>query len=142
MAVPPSRKTLTAVIVARGWEVAAIPFIDITGDRPGSSRFRMCDLPFGVWLFDIRAPAEGLSLAVAHKLVEAPPCRKSLEGLSRARKSRSARLPKFSSSFHQDGADEACRPVRKFMKYKAEFAISPNLGKTLRNGDFRGFLVD
>jgi hypothetical protein len=41
MALPPACSTLTAVIVARGWEAAAMPVVEWTGERPGSSKFRI-----------------------------------------------------------------------------------------------------
>ena len=36
VALPPSRSTSIAVSVASGCEVAAMPFVEITGERPGN----------------------------------------------------------------------------------------------------------
>src|SRR5215470_6533016 len=41
MALPPSRRTSTAVWVARGWEVAAAALVTRIGERPGSWKSRM-----------------------------------------------------------------------------------------------------
>jgi hypothetical protein len=41
IALPPSCRTRIAVMVASGWEVAAMPFSARTAERPGSSRFLM-----------------------------------------------------------------------------------------------------
>src|SRR5471032_3181113 len=39
-ALPPARSTSMAVSVASGWEVAAMPSLAITGERPGSWKSR------------------------------------------------------------------------------------------------------
>src|SRR6185503_19162950 len=44
-AVPPSRRISMAASVARGCEVAAMPFMAITGERPGSWKSRLMSGP-------------------------------------------------------------------------------------------------
>src|SRR5262245_1114598 len=46
-ALPPDRNTSSAVSVAIGWEVAAIPFTAIAADRPGILKSRITE-PFFV----------------------------------------------------------------------------------------------
>ncbi|WP_395457072.1 hypothetical protein ACHMW5_16870 [Azospirillum melinis] len=41
IAVPPALRISTAVRVAAGWEVAAMPLRPMASDRPGSSKLRM-----------------------------------------------------------------------------------------------------